>query len=155
MKTQTNLASHSTNLFSFTFQRNPQLIMMANSLTQTTLPNTKALNLDDSLKDYLAFAFQNDSEFVEVFNVFFLKLRQTGLLNKIYQRWIPRSFEEAKPDQLISALGFENLSFPFMGLMWGALVAGLIVLVEKCNFYCNPGKIDSKLLFAKKNQKKI
>ena len=109
---------------------------MDNSLTQTTLPSTKALKLEDSLKDHMAFAFQNDSEFVEVFNIFLLNLRQTGLLDKIYQKWIPKSVEEADPDEPVSPLGFENLSFPFLGLTWGALVAGLFVLIEMINFHC-------------------
>ena len=113
-------------------QSDSQLIMMAAALTKITLPSTKALVLDDSISDYLAFGFQKDSEFVGLFNAFLLKLRQTGLLSKIYQRWIPRDELETKTDETATVLGFENLSFPFMGLLWGVGVAFAVGVVEKC-----------------------
>ena len=100
------------------------MILMTASSTSLNFPDTIVLDLDDSISDYFAFAFQKNSEFAEIFDAFLLKLRQAGIMNKIHQKWIPSTGKEGKGDsQEAVTLGFENMSFPFLSLAFGALVA--------------------------------
>ena len=104
--------------------------MLASATLQASLPNTVALDLEDSPWDYLAFGFPKDSELAPLFRSFFLKLWETGTLRNICQKWIP------KPPKVESggweALGYDNLAFPFFFLVFGTLAAILVALSEIC-----------------------
>ena len=114
--------------------------------------NVVALNLDDTIPDYLSFAFPQDSELVDVFNHFFLKLRQTGVLQRISERWAPKTLYNAQQDALESGtvLGFENLSFPFVGLATGIISAAVISLIEQITRRSRPKREDSRALSNQK-----
>ena len=97
--------------------------------------NVVALNLEDSISDYLSFAFPKGSEFVDLFNSFLVKLRQSGILTKINQKWAPvsNSKEVMNTPESGTILGFENLSFPFNLLATGIIIGATVALVEKIN----------------------
>ena len=125
------------------------MILMAASSNTLIFPQTFAMKLDDSISDYLAFAFQEDSEFTQMFNAFLLKLRQSGVMNKIHQKWIPSGGENGNGNtNLAVVLGFENLSFPFLGLAFGAVVAVALELGLSLKSCCScrvRGKVPGSL----------
>lgn len=86
-----------------------------------------ALNLNDSLTEHISFAFPRESELLDAFNTFMLKMKQTGVLRRIQGKWIPSGTAKPEGDAAI-VLGFENLSFPFLVLGSGALIGAALEL---------------------------
>ena len=107
--------------------------------------NVIALNLDDTIPDYLSFAFPKDSELVDVFNNFLLKLRETGVLAQIHHRWGTEANSNLRGSAHDSAttLGFENLSFPFAGLATG-IVLGIAITVAETLASCQSNMLTRK-----------
>ena len=114
-------------------QENPNIIIFEGMHTATKYDNVVALKLDDSIPDYISLGFPNGSEFLEVFNNFILKLRQSGILTKINEKWAPISNAKEVANTVAPGtfLGFENLSFPFILLTLGIILGVVIALIEK------------------------
>ena len=91
-----------------------------------------ALNLDDKISVPVALAFPPNSEILETFSFFLLKLRETGVLQKIKKNWNlarqPKQREEMQESGTV--LGFENLSFPFLILAFGTISASTLAVIE-------------------------
>ena len=85
-------------------------------------------------------AFKNNSELLELFNFQFLKMRRSGILKKIHEKWFDWLIPDAERyvknpiDEMfegVDSIGFENLLFPFMVTGFGLLSALILVLFEK------------------------
>ena len=101
-------------------QENPNLILLGSASSILSYERSIALNLNDSLREHVSFAFTRDSELLEAFNTFLLRMKQTGVLQRIQQKWIPNDNQKQEANAAI-VLGFENLSFPFLILACGAM----------------------------------
>lgn len=108
----------------------------------TKMKNANALNLDDKISVPVAMAFTPNSEILETFSPFLLKLKETGILQKIKQKWnLGRKEKEIKQvKESGTVLGFENLSFPFLVLAFGIILSFLLVGVEKFGSHKNHSK---------------
>ena len=100
------------------------------TVSQVSYPGTMALKLTDSNWDFMSFGLPQNSELTEPFNLFMIKLRETGILNKIFRKWMAQS---THADNVFTAqgLGFENLTFPFVCLIIGIILGVTIAILER------------------------
>jgi ABC-type amino acid transport substrate-binding protein len=96
-----------------------------------------ALKLSDSISGTIAWAFQKDSEFVDIFNHYLHKMQEYGIMDKMSKDWNDKATTYVGTADSVS-LGFENTLFPFLLLFGGMLSAMGLVLIEalfraKCN----------------------
>ena len=96
--------------------------------------NLVVLDLEDQLYYHQTLAFKKDSEFVDLFNYHIKKLEETGILSTLKDNWIPKgqgaSLQDRQSIQAIT-LGFENLFFPFMILLFGLATGMFLSITEK------------------------
>ena len=91
------------------------------------------LNLDDQLHNHQAFAFQQNSELLDLFNYHINKLEASGVLQHIKNDWIYSGAMSDQSDKQPEAvvLGFENVFFPFVVVGSGMLGSIIISVLEK------------------------
>ena len=117
-------------------QDNPNLILFEGSLNTRIMSGViDALNLEDKIPDPLAFGLAPDSELTDMVNHFLVKLKECGVMDKLARKWMPGAAEAAgnrweQGPESGQALGFENLSFPFVLLAGGVLGGVLLSLFE-------------------------
>ena len=86
------------------------------------------LKLHDMMDENWGFGLQKDSEFREIFNFYLLKLEQTGAIEKLKSKWLRKKKEQEVILDSAAALGYGNLVFPFVILvfgMFGGIALGL------------------------------
>ena len=84
----------------------------------------------DGLRGPLAWAFQRDSEFVELFNYHFQKMDEGGLLNQLQKTIYNKETYEDKCNVQMITIGYENVAFPCLVLITGLIVALLYSVAE-------------------------
>ena len=82
----------------------------------------------------MAWAFQNDSELLSVFNYYLHQMQETGVMDKLRRAIVGR---QKNADEVLDVivLGYEDLAIPFMVLLTGIGVAFIqlgIEAVKKC-----------------------
>ena len=87
-----------------------------------------------------AFAFQKDSEFVQLFNHFLKKMMEAGVIFKINKDMSKREIIDYEMEPAVT-LGFENLAFPFLVLLCGLTLALIISCSEKLRAHRRKMKI--------------
>ena len=94
--------------------------------------------MQDRVVSQLAFGLQKDSEFKDVFDHLLLKMKQSGLLQKLAFQWL----KGGEPDPMrlpyiedAKKLGFDNLFFPVLVITCGVFISGIIVAAEV--LYCS------------------
>ena len=101
--------------------------------------------LQEKYRDYLAWAFQRDSQLLPIFNYHLQKLHENGFLDRMYHQIIGdnnRNTDDSKI-QSISGLSYENVTLPFLALLTGLGVALLVLGIETaiiCKKKCLPDK---------------
>ena len=91
------------------------------------------LFLDDPVRTHLAIGMPIDSEFIELFEYYLLKMKMCGLLHQAdrRQRFNSRPQGEAMQREMeVYPLGFQNLNFPFSSLALGVTLSLGFVLLE-------------------------
>ena len=86
-------------------------------------------------KTHIALAFQKDSELRDMFNFYITRLRASGVLVRVLQRWgAGGSDNEARSDGKAEvaafSLGYNNLVFPFFLVFIGSAFAFVIFCIE-------------------------
>lgn len=95
-----------------------------------------ALDLEDQQYDHQTFAFKRESEFVDIFNFEIKKMEESGVLQRIRNKWT-KPFDvttaETSENGKIQAiqLGFENVIFPFIIITTGICTGVLLLCSEK------------------------
>ena len=87
----------------------------------------------DALSGPIAWAFQNNSEFVDCFNYHFRRMDEGGLLSQLEKTiYVNRMYDEApdKNDMSSIMLGYENVAFPCLVLLLGLVVAIFHLMAE-------------------------
>ena len=111
------------------------MILFEGGLNARIMDDIVALNLDDKIPDYLSFGLPPDSELLDMINHFMFKLRECGILHKLTQKWMPRKSQIGNRWEQIpetgTVLGFENLSFPFVCLGFGIVMAVTLICLEQ------------------------
>ena len=93
------------------------------------------LSLSDSIKYKSSFALQKDSEFTQIFNYHIAKLDETGVLDSLRFTYLPKTVTVSNPSKSIS-LGFNNVLFPFLILVFGIFFGTFFSLFEKVKSFC-------------------
>lgn len=88
----------------------------------------------DNIPVSLAMAFQEDSEIRPIFNYYINKMRETGVVSRLWNRYIkydvPKDNTERIFNDEANPLGYDNLFFPALVLILGLLGAWVIIVVE-------------------------
>ena len=94
--------------------------------------NLEILDLVDAPRIPIVLGFKPNSEFLPIFNHFFHRYKEFGLMRRSIDTayshqpsGISRTVQDAYP------LGFVNLTFPFLGLMFGIFVSSIVGVIEK------------------------
>ncbi|CAO1398973.1 unnamed protein product [Diamesa hyperborea] len=83
----------------------------------------------------LVFYFTKNFHFVEEFSLMTLKLKEAGLINKWYSKYIDKAFEDFKePKRGPQKLSFNHLLGGFQMYLLGILFSTLVFIFEKINF---------------------
>ena len=107
-------------------------------------------NFENAVRTHVPFALRKESEFLRLFNHHLSVMRQSGLLGKIYRRWIEREPEDETGKIFISdaaALEADNLYFPVTVISVG-VASGLTLMVLEVFL----GKV-ARVLLLRKNAK--
>jgi len=116
-------------------KEHPEYILFASAIDAQQWNHAIGLKFDDSIPDYLSFGFPQDSEFVDLFNKALLEMKENGILDSLVRKWIVLTSNHVNRWELVpesgTTLGFENLSFPFLGLAFSMFVSCVLSLFEK------------------------
>lgn len=112
-------------------QADESLVFFGFKLDSAHMNGVVALDLEDQLSIADAFAFPQGSELQESVNYFILKLRESGVHDKLRQKWVPSVAKETEEQSSGTVLGFENLSFPFLTLAFGVVSAVTLAGMER------------------------
>ena len=70
-------------------QGNPNYVLFASGVDFQKYDDIIDLDLEDGVLDYLAFGFPQGSRLVEHFNHALQRMRETGILDLLRQKWFP------------------------------------------------------------------
>ena len=90
----------------------------------------KALSIRDSYMTHAPFAYQRDSEFHGLFNYHLLKMKQSGIFDKILSNYLPDPPITIGISE-VKQLGYNNLVVPVIVLSFGCFGGLMILLVER------------------------
>ena len=100
-----------------------------------------ALDLKQPTTSLNSFGLQKDSEFTKIFSYHLRKMDESGLLHRLEKKW-NQIVEKHKTDggRRATPLGYENVLFPFMGVILGAVLALSALLCEMMAAWKHKGK---------------
>ena len=86
----------------------------------------------------MAWAFQRDSELLQIFNYYLDKMQQTGVIDRLRQEFIGGHNRDTDVSviqmQNINSLGYENVVVLFLALLTGLCVALFQLGIETATF---------------------
>ena len=117
--------------------------------TPTETHQVSVLELDDSVHNIGGFAIQKDSEFLQIFNHYILKVLESGVYQRIEHNYLiyvntREIFEMDEPQPL----GFNNVMFCFISLGFGICISVIKVMME-----VTTKKFSEKQAVAKTNER--
>ncbi len=96
-------------------------------------PRLRVLTIAEGRISHIAFVLQNQSEFRQLFNFQLQEIRDSGIMPTLLMRWTTEgveAFDASLSAETASALGYDNLLFPFAVTAVGVVVAYGIAFVE-------------------------
>ncbi len=125
---------------------NPKFV--AYDITSVHMDLVHVNNFQERRKSHVAFGLQKGSDLVELFNFHIMKLKKSGVLSKLWFKWMESSKPEDYSDRIFIpdavALGYDNLIFLVVLLLGGLALSGILVLFEAVHVYCKNLKKDRK-----------
>jgi len=114
----------------------PLIVLYGSSLNAIGESDLQILtSFEESLSSQLGTAFQKDSDLKDLFNYYYVKMRQSGLMEKIDLKWLKNSSPEDLSERIFvnfpPKIGFGNIFFPNGLLLCGMATAFCIVFAEK------------------------
>ena len=92
----------------------------------------------------LAWAFQKDSEFIDLFDYHLQKMKEIGTIDKyqcIIDDKVRRNKDASNMKEEHLALGYGNVAFPFLALATGLIMAMLQLGIEVVVRFCQEGSV--------------
>ena len=88
--------------------------------------------------DHLAWAFQQSSELLPIFNHYLEKMQQTGVMDKLQNKFIGdhNGVKGASKVQEVQGLGYDTVVLPFLALLIGLCAALLQLGIEAISNIC-------------------
>ena len=129
------------------FYINPSRLMPATPLEKMLTDRLFALKLDDTFVGFAGLQLQKDSEFLQIFNHYFLKAFEGGEFKRLYRSYYmdlftKENFEMVEPQPLAS----NNVMFCFISLGFGICLSLISVMIEFLKM-----KICKQLILGKTN----
>lgn len=108
-----------------------EVILLGPELMPLTLTYLEALKLPETLRSPTSAGLRKDSEFYEIFSFYSLKMRQSGIVNKMVTNLFADE-ERAKRSFVFEAqaLNYESLLFPFLVLIIGVILCFSTLALE-------------------------
>ena len=111
--------------------------------------SSEKFHLQEKIKDSLAWAFQNDSQLLPIFNYHLQKLHQHGVLDRMKHKLIGDHNRDTDVSKIqnINGLGYDNVAFPFLALLAGLCAAFMQLAIEAaflCKKKCYDQELESK-----------
>ena len=80
----------------------------------------------------MAWAFQKESELLNIFNYYLEKMQQSGVIDRLRQKFIGDHNRDtgALNIQALQGLGYANVVFPFLALLTGLCAAFMQLGIE-------------------------
>ncbi len=105
-------------------------------------PSYRALGqIDEVVGEHLGIGLQKDSEFIQLFNYHFQKMKDGGIIRLISKRWNNENVDppdsQQSPSRIATSLGYDHVSFPFIPIALGIVVAVTVVATEKASYTMN------------------
>ena len=89
-----------------------------------------ALNVNEKVTILEGNPMQKDSEFLELFSHYLVKMQESGLVNRLKDMWVNKGEERQYGFGNPIPLGYENVLFPF-GIVAISLLVVLIIAVAE------------------------
>ena len=100
-------------------------------------PEVIVLKIEESSTTHLSIALQKNSELTKLFDYHLGKMLQSGLIRKMRNKWLLKDRVSGTVNgnlgEAANPLGYDNLLFPFLGLVGGVILSGVIILAEYVN----------------------
>ena len=95
------------------------------------------LVLQGSISEPSAWAFQKDSELVDLFDYHLHKMKEIGMRDRLWQEVEKKPImnQDSINGQGHNAIGYENVAFPFIELLIGLFSASMLLVIEAAIFY--------------------
>ena len=106
-----------------------KMVFFSSTMAMIGCGGMNALRLTDEVVSPLAIAFQEESELRELFNHHLLKMIESGVVKAITKKWLflpDEVFELHDP----AVLGFNNVAFPFLVLLFWIVCSLVLSLIE-------------------------
>ena len=126
---------------------------MLHNINNFRCSNRKYISSDHDFQEkitlYKAWGFQRESELLPIFNHWLKKMQQTGVIDRLHQKFIGdhKLDEDTTVPQSINGLDFENVALPFIALLIGlcaAVTQLAIEIVSICKKKCSDVDEQSK-----------
>ena len=108
----------------------PKTLMWEASFYVAEDDRLKALNIIDSYMTHVPIAYQKDSEFHDLFDYHLMKMKQSGIFDKIMSSYLadpPLTIGISEANQL----GYNNLVVPLFVLSFGCFGGIVILMLER------------------------
>ena len=117
------------------------LILGVSSTFADSSDGLYALALDQPTEILLSFGLQKDSEYTKIFSYHIRRMGESGLLHRLENKWKPKlNTNAAGGGTSATSLGYENVLFPFMGVVVGTIIAVSALLCEMMAAWKHRGK---------------
>ena len=117
------------------------LILGVSSTYAASSDGLYALALDQPTEILLSFGLQKDSEYTKIFSHHLRRMAESGLLHRLERKWKPKLITNTGDGNSVSPLGYENVLFPFMGVVFGIMIAVSALLCEMMAAWKHKGKL--------------
>ncbi len=100
----------------------------------------------DAIKDNTALGFPKNSEFLQLFNYHLSKLMESGIIESMQKTHFPKALPvDLNPSEAL-VLGYENVLFPFLILIFGLSVSIFCSCFEICGNKAKSDKSNLEIL---------
>ncbi len=118
----------------------PKLLYYGDSMHFSKHRNLEAVSdLEEIYKFLLPIGLQKDSELRIMLNHHILKMKQSGLLSKLFRKWMqddsPGDWSERIFEEQATSIGYSNVLLPVLILVGGSLTSILLACLEKLKSY--------------------
>ena len=119
-----------TSFLSYYIERELNAMMYCDYLSAIHIDGGYAIDIVESSEQSVSFTFQKDSPYSPLFNYHLQKMHEDGVIHRLRMKWLPKQQTGSSSDQPLS-LGYNNLVFPFLALVFGCSSALVISICER------------------------
>ena len=126
---QTNETDY-TSLLSKFLESEPNGMMYSSDLDTINIDGIYSIDIEESYKQEVSFTLQKNSPYSQLFNYHLQRMNEKGMLHRLQQKHLSKPDRRQSLDPPFS-LGYNNIVFPFLVIIFGCTAALLTSLFEK------------------------